>query len=461
MTNTNTQENPQAFDFDLIVIGAGSGGVRASRIAATHGVRVAIIESSRLGGTCVIRGCVPKKLLMYGSSFAADAMDAAGFGWQIGQARHDWPHLIAVKNKEIDRLESIYHRMLMEAGVTLIKGEGRMTSPHEVSVAGKTYSAGKILIATGSWPDTPDITGLRAHAISSNEALDLPTRPQKLVIFGAGYIALEFASIFNALGTQVHVIYRADLPLRGFDEDIRRHSVEAFKARGITMHSHKTITSVSSAGAGYLVHLDDKTSLTVDKVMAATGRKPNIAALGLEAIGVKTNAKGAISIDDRSQTSLPSIFAIGDVTDRVTLTPVAIAEGHAFADSVFGNKPRSIDYENIPSAIFSQPPIASVGLSESQAQTRYGEIEIYESRFRAMKHSISGRDEQIYMKLITDKASDRVIGVHMLGADSAEIMQGIAIAVKMGARKSDFDATIGIHPSTAEEFVLMRQKRAS
>ena len=447
------------YDYDLIVIGAGSGGVRAARISASHGARVAVIEESRPGGTCVIRGCVPKKLLVYGASFAGEFEDAAGFGWDVGTPTHDWGALIHAKDKEIERLEGIYRNLLSNAGVTLIEGTGQVASPHEVRVGGDVYTAERILIAVGGWPNIPDIDGLRDHAITSNELLDLKQRPDSIVIQGAGYIALEFASLLNALGTEVHLIYRADLPLRGFDEDVRHHVTHALRERGIILHDGEEILSVRESGDKKSVQLKKGGMLSVDVVMSAAGRLPKTNGLGLEALEIERAPNGAIIVDETSQSSIPSIYAVGDVTDRVNLTPVAIGEGHAFADSIYGNKPRLMSHDKIASAVFCMPQIASVGLSESQAREAY-DVLIFESRFRAMRNTLSGRSEQTYMKLIVDKKSDVVLGVHMVGPDSAEIMQGIAIAVKMGATKSDFDATVGIHPSAAEEFVTMRTPKA-
>ena len=452
----------EKFDYDLIVIGAGSGGVRAGRIAAGHGARVAVIEGDRPGGTCVIRGCVPKKLLMYASSFAADFADAPGYGWQIGQTTHDWPALIAAKDAEIGRLEGIYRMLLKNAGADLIEGWARIGGAHEVIVGARSYTAAKILLAMGGTPQMLDVPGMHDHAISSNEALDLPELPDEMVIYGSGYIALEFAGIFNGLGTKTHLVYRSDLPLRGFDEDVRLHIATAMADRGIILHPGTVIDAVTGALgiAGKTVQLSSGQSLDVGCVMAATGRRPNSANLGLEELGVALGKQGEIIVDARSQTNLPSIYAIGDVTNRINLTPVAIAEGHAFADSEFGQNVRIADHLNVASAVFSQPPIASVGLSEADARAAFSQVTVFDSQFRAMKNTISGRGEKTYMKLIVDTASDIVVGVHMLGPDCGEIMQGIAIAVKMGATKADFDATIGIHPTAAEEFVTMRVPRS-
>ena len=447
-------------DFDLIVIGAGSGGVRASRISAGHGARVAVIEESRPGGTCVIRGCVPKKLLMYGSAFSADAADAAGYGWRVTVDGHDWPALISAKDSELDRLEGIYRSLLGNAGVELIEGRGTVTGPHSVSVNGREITAGHILIATGGWPQIPDVPGLADHAITSNEALDLPDRPDSVLVYGAGYIAVEFASIFNGFRIETHLVYRGDLPLRGFDEDIRLQSAEALAGRGIILHPGCTLTEVTAAGDRRIAALSNGSRLDVAQVMAATGRAPNTAGLGLEAAGVELGRGGEIIVNPDSRTSVASIYAVGDVTDRIALTPVAIAEGHALADSLFGGRPRQVSYHNIPSAVFTQPPIGSVGMTEAQAAEAFDKITVFTSKFNAMKNTLSGRSEKTFMKLIVETATDKVVGAHMLGPDAGEIMQGIGVAVIAGATKADFDATIGIHPTAAEEFVTMRTPRA-
>ena len=453
-----------SYDFDLITIGAGSGGVRASRIAATHGARVAIIEEDRPGGTCVLRGCVPKKLLVYGASFSAEVEDAVGFGWGFGNFAddfaHNWGNLMTTKEAELDRLAAVYVNLLADAGVALIEGRGIITSPHTVAVGGKEYSAERILIAVGGWPVIPDVAGLKDHAISSNEALSLPHRPDDIVIYGSGYIAVEFAGIFNGYGATTHLVYRGDEPLRGFDSDLRKAFGEAAEERGIILHPSTTITEVSADNGQKKVQLSDGTVLYADAVMAATGRKPMTDGLGLGAAGVKMAANGAVEVDDNSQTNIPSIFAIGDVTNRINLTPVAIAEGHAFADSIYGKNSRRVDHSNVASAVFSMPPIASVGITEDDAMAKGMVITVFTSSFRAMKNTISGRREKTLMKLIVDANSDRVIGAHMLGVDAPEIIQGIAIAVKAGATKADFDATIGIHPTAAEEFVTMRTPRS-
>ncbi|MGC6453367.1 MAG: glutathione-disulfide reductase [Candidatus Puniceispirillaceae bacterium] len=447
------------YEYDLIVIGAGSGGVRAARISAGHGARVAVVEESRPGGTCVIRGCVPKKLLMYGSAFSADVADAFGYGWQVTIDGHDWPALIAAKDAEITRLEGIYRTLLSNAGAELIEGRGTVTGPHGVTVGGRELTAERILIATGGWPQIPEVPGLAEAAITSNEALDLPRLPDRILIYGAGYIAVEFTSIFNGFGVETHLVYRADLPLRGFDADIRAAAVEALSGRGIILHPGCTLTGVAAQDSGKLVSLSDGSELAVDEVMVATGRAPNTASLGLEKAGVALGPRGEVIVDESSKSSVESIYAVGDVTDRVNLTPVAIAEGHAFADSIYGGRPRTISHANIPSAVFTQPPIGSVGLTEEQARQACGDITVYTSHFRAMKFTLSGRRERTFMKLVVDTASDRVVGAHMIGPDSGEIMQGVGVAIIAGATKADFDATIGIHPTAAEEFVTMRTPR--
>ena len=445
--------------YDLVVIGAGSGGVRAARISASHGAKVAVIEGDRPGGTCVIRGCVPKKLLMYGSMFSADVEDARGFGWHVDKPAHDWRHLIAAKNTELNRLESIYVSLLENAGATLIRGFAKVTGPHNIEVNGDEITAQTILVAVGGIPQMIDVPGMYDHAITSNEALDLDNFPSEILIYGGGYIALEFAGIFNGYGAKTHLVYRGDLPLRGFDDDIRRHIAVAMQDRGIILHPGTTIDALEDNKAKKIATLSDGTKMHVDQVMAATGRKPNTDNLGLDQIGVDMGRNGEILVDAYSCTSVPSIYAVGDVTDRVNLTPVAINEGHAFADTLYGNNPRIISHENIASAVFSQPPIATVGLSEADAAKTFDKIRVYESQFRAMKNTISGRGEKTYMKLIVDDTTDKVVGAHMMGPDCWEIMQGIGIAVKAGATKADFDATIGIHPTAAEEFVTMRSPR--
>ncbi|WP_299436710.1 glutathione-disulfide reductase [uncultured Rhodospira sp.] len=446
-----------SYDYDLITLGAGSGGVRASRVAASqYGARVAIVESSRVGGTCVMRGCVPKKLLVYGAHVAEELEDAVGYGWTVDGARHDWGALIANKNTELQRLEGVYHRLLRDAGVTLLEGRGRIVDPHTVEVDGKTYTAGHILIAVGGRPILPDIPGIE-HAITSNEALDLPARPDRIVIVGGGYIAVEFAGIFNALGSRVTEAIRAGQILRGFDEDVRSTLAAEMEKKGIRIRRECQIQSIEKCEDGSLSLLNNcAEEMRADAVMYATGRAPNTEGLGLDAVGIETAQGGAVVVDQYSRTSVDSISAIGDVTDRVNLTPVAIKEGMAFVATVFGDTPTAVDYDAIPSAVFSQPPIGTVGLMEGEARTREP-VDVYLSRFRPMKATLSGRDERAMMKLIVSRETDRVLGAHMVGADAPEIIQGIGIAMKAGATKAHFDATVGIHPTAAEEFVTMRE----
>lgn len=444
------------YDYDLITIGGGSGGVRASRFAAQrHGKKVAVIENMRIGGTCVMRGCVPKKLMVYAAHFAHDFEDSEGFGWELGDNTHDWSRLIASKDAELDRLEGIYHRLLREAGVDEITGKGVVTGPHSVEVNGKTITAEHILVATGGWPHLPNVPGIE-HAITSNEALDLPTRPNHVVIVGGGYIAVEFAGIFHALGAEVHIIIRADNILRGFDQTMRDALRVELENQGIKVHSECTVQSIEKENGRYSLRLDQVDFIETDLVMYATGRKPNTANIGLEENGIELDKNGAVIVDEYSKTSVDSVYAIGDVTDRVQLTPVALAEGMALVRTLYEGKPTSTSYENIPSAVFSTPPIGSVGLTEEDARRDHN-IEIYQSSFKPMKHTLSGRNEKSVMKLIVDKDTDKILGAHMMGIDAPEILQGIGIAVKAGATKADFDATIGIHPTAGEEFVTMRE----
>jgi glutathione reductase (NADPH) len=454
------------YDYDLLVIGAGSGGVRASRFATTqHGKRVGVIENSRVGGTCVMRGCVPKKLLVYGAHFAEAFEDAQGYGWRSDNPTFDWESLINAKSAELDRLEDVYHRILREAGVDEITGTGRVTDPHTVDVDGKALTAEHILIATGGWPFMPEIPGID-HVITSNEALDLKELPARMVIVGGGYIAVEFAGIFNALGVEVDLIIRADNILRGFDDAVRNALRDEMTNKGIRIHCDCQVNSIEPSNNGpsingtdsrYSLRIGQAEFLDTDLVMYATGRRPNTAGLGLEEVGVELAKNGAVIVDAYSKTAVDSIYAIGDATDRVNLTPVALAEGMAVINTLYGDQPVAVDYTNIPSAVFSHPPIGSVGLSESQAREEH-EVDIYMSRFKPMLHTLSGRDEHAMMKLVVDRRTDKVLGVHMVGADAPEIVQGFAVALKGGATKAHFDATVGIHPSAAEEFVTMRQK---
>ncbi len=445
-------------DFDLFVIGGGSGGVRAARIASGHGAKVALAESHRLGGTCVIRGCVPKKLLVYAAHFSEDFEDAPGFGWQVGRADFSWPALIANKDREIHRLEGIYGRLLDKAGVRAFDTRARLTGPNTVALdSGETVTATTILIATGGWPFLPEIPGIE-HVITSNEALHLDEQPRRIVVVGGGYIAVEFAGIFNGLGSQVTQLYRGPQILRGFDDDVRATLAQEIRKKGIDLWVESDVASIEKSGDELQLTLTDGTSLETDAVLYATGRVPNSRNLGLEELGVEFDQAGGIVVDAFSKTSVDNIYAVGDVTNRIALTPVAIAEGHAFADTLYGGMPRKADHENVPSAVFSQPSVATVGLTEAEALERHGAVDVYKSSFRPMRHTLSGREETTFMKLIVAAENDLVVGAHMVGPDAAEIIQGVAIAVKCGAKKADFDATIGIHPTAAEEFVTMREK---
>jgi glutathione reductase (NADPH) len=443
------------FDFDLFVLGAGSGGVRAARIAAGHGARVGICEASRVGGTCVIRGCVPKKLLVYAAHFAEDFEDARGFGWDLGPARFSWPDLIRAKDREIDRLNQIYLRLLSDAGVTLFQTHGSFVDPHRLQMGEQIVSAERILIATGGHPWVPEIPGIE-HAITSDEAFHLEELPERVAIVGGGYIASEFAGIFNGLGSKVFQLYRGDAVLRGFDHDVRRVVGAEMRKKGVELMLEKTVESIRKLEQGLELVLEDGGTLEVDQVMYATGRVPNVRGLGLDASGVEVRATGQIVVDEFSQTNVEHIHAVGDVTSRVNLTPVAIYEGHAFADTVFGGKTRPVNHEFVASAVFSQPPVGTVGFSEEDARVHHGEIDVYRSEFRPMKHTLSGRDEKTLMKLIVDRASQKVIGIHIVGMDAPEIVQGYAVAVKSGLTKERFDCTMGIHPTAAEELVTMR-----
>jgi len=445
------------FDYDLVTIGAGSGGVRASRLAGGYGARVAIAEQGRVGGTCVLRGCVPKKLLVYGAHFADDFADARAYGWDPGAPGFDWPALIAAKNRELTRLEGVYERVLRDNKVDILVGTARLADPHTVEVAGRTVTAERILIATGGAPSVPRVPGVH-FAVTSNEALELPALPRRVVIAGGGYIAVEFAGIFNALGAEVTVVIRAPNILRGFDDDIRETLAAEMEKRGVGIRRGTLIQSIEQVANGRSVVLSGDEEIETDLVMFATGRLPNTRGLGLDAVGVALDDKGAVVVDEWSRTAVPHIYAVGDCTDRMNLTPVAIAEGRAFAENEFNGKSIRMTYENIPSAVFSQPPVGTVGLTEERARAR-GAVDVYLSRFKPMKHTLTGRDERVMMKLVVDAASDRVLGCHMVGVDAPEIIQGMAVALTCGATKAQVDATLGIHPTAAEEFVTMREKR--
>ncbi|WP_297186811.1 glutathione-disulfide reductase [uncultured Porticoccus sp.] len=444
-------------DVDLFVIGAGSGGVRTARMCAQQGLRVVVAESQYLGGTCVNVGCVPKKLFVYASSFREEFRAAKGFGWQVGESSFDWPTLRDNKNREIQRLNDIYGNLLDKAGVELVEGWAKILGPDSVEINGQVYRCKKILIATGGTPFVPEFPG-REYAITSNEAFYLDSLPDRIVIVGGGYIAIEFAGIFNGLGVETHLLYRGELFLRGFDQDVREVLKEEVEKQGVILHFSTDIESIEKMDDGlFKAVLNSGDSIEAGLVMYATGRRPNIEGLGLENTTIETRANGAIIVDDYFQTAEPSIYAIGDVIGRVELTPVAINEGMALTKTLVTDVPTTIDYTNIPTAVFSQPNTASVGLTEEQAREVYGDnLRIYRSKFRAMKETLGGGDNKVFMKLIVINDNDRVVGCHMVGEGAGEIIQGIAIAVKMGATKADFDATIGIHPTAAEEFVTMR-----
>ena len=450
------------FDVDLFVIGGGSGGVRAARIAAGYGARVMVAEEYRMGGTCVIRGCVPKKLLVMGSHIRHEIADAAGFGWTIPSATFDWPTLIANKDKEIARLEAAYTANVEKSGARIVKTRALLEDAHTVRLAtGEKVAAKYVLIATGGAPNHGRMIPGIEHVISSNKAFHLEKLPRRIVIQGGGYIALEFACIFAGFGSDVTVVYRGDNILRGFDDDVRAHVRSEMEKEGISIVTGCTVEKVELSGEGYVSHLSSGSSLASDRVMFAIGRHANVANLGLEKAGVAINpANGGIAVNEYSQTSMPNIYAIGDVTHRVNLTPVAIREGHAFADTVFGKRDVKADHVDIPTAVFSQPEIGTVGLTETQARAQYSHVDIYKTTFKPMKATLSGRDTRVLMKLVVDGVSDRVLGCHIVGDYAAETIQAVAIAVKMKATKADFDATVALHPTSAEELVTMRTPSA-
>lgn len=458
------------FDYDLLVIGAGSGGVRASRMAAAKGLRVGVIENRYLGGTCVNVGCVPKKLFVYASEYPEKILEARGFGLDASLNDFDWHTLRDNKTNEIKRLNGIYQRMLEQAGVEIIHGTGQLLDAHRVQVGEQVVSSERILIATGTWPFTPDIDGIE-HAITSNEAFYLEQFPKRVVVVGGGYIAVEFAGIFNGLGSETHLLYRGDNILRGFDDDVRTFAREQIDAKGVNVHTHTDIVRIEKTADGtFRCHLNNGKHLDVDCVMYATGRRPMTDGLNLGAVGVNTRDNGMLVVDDWFQTSVPSIYALGDVIGTPALTPVALAQGMKFVNHLYGKNPsdtqgeldqQPLSYELIPTAVFCQPNIGTVGLTESQAKQQFaGDVSVYESAFKAMRHTLSGLSERTYMKLLVQRSTDKVIGVHMVGPDAGEMIQGLAVSMTAGATKADFDATLGIHPTAAEEFVTMRTPKA-
>lgn len=443
------------YDYDLFVIGAGSGGVRAARMSAQYGARVAIAEQQYLGGTCVNVGCVPKKLFVYASAFSEEFASAQGFGWQLNAPRFNWNFLRDNKDTEIGRLNSVYAELLNTAGVTLLEERACITAPHKVAVGGRQYSCRYILVCTGGRPFVPDFAGAE-HVITSDQAFYLDVLPKTIVIVGGGYIGVEFAGIFHGLGVETHLVYRGPLFLKHFDEDLRQTLAEEMRKKGVHLHFDATIEEVSRTDGKLTSRLSSGTTLVSDAVMYATGRQPNTQNLGLDKTAVQTDKKGAVIVDDKFRTAEPSIYAIGDVIGRVELTPVAIQEGMVLAENLFKGGAQTMNYEFIPTAVFSQPNLGTVGYTELQARQRFANIDVYLSRFKPMKQTLGGIDEKVLMKLIVDKDTDRVVGCHMVGEGAGEIIQGLAVAIKAGASKADFDATVGIHPTAAEEFVTMR-----
>ena len=443
------------YDFDLFVIGAGSGGVRASRMSAGYGARVAVAEASSLGGTCVNLGCVPKKLMVYASSFSAAAADAEGFGWTVPTPTFDWATLIANKDREIGRLNGIYQGLLEGSGVRIINGRARLLDRHTVEVDGNSFTAERILVATGGRPFKSEIPG-HDLTITSDEIFHLDRQPERIVIAGGGYIAVEFAGILKGMGSDVTLVYRGPLFLRGFDDDVRAALAEEMRKRGITLLFDTLIEKIEGTGDALSATTNHGDVIEADQVLSAMGRLPNTGGLGLEEVGVELTTRGAVVVNENLESSVSGIYAIGDCIDRVALTPVALAEGMAIAETLFNDNPTVVDYTNIPSAVFSQPNIGTVGLTEAEARADGFDVEIYRSTFRPMVHTMSGRNEKTMMKLVVDRKTDRVLGIHMVGPDAGEIIQGLAVAIKAGATKATFDSTIGIHPTAAEEFVTMR-----
>tara|TARA_B100000686_G_scaffold324935_1_gene381109 strand:+ start:358 stop:1731 length:1374 start_codon:yes stop_codon:yes gene_type:complete len=452
------------FDFDLLTIGAGSGGVAATRRAGNYGARSAICEADRVGGTCVLRGCIPKKFLVYAGHFSQEVSDSVGYGWSTTGVTFDWQKLISHKDAELDRLHGIYQGMLDKAGVEVLLGKASLVDKHKVLVespnGSKEVTAENILVATGGWPQVPNGMG-PGPFLTSNEALSLDKLPERLIVVGGGYIAVEFCGIFNSLGVEVTEVIRADQILRGFDQDVRGHLENEMIRKGIKVRAGVTIDRITGSSGEYSVGLSDGTILEAEEILFATGRNPNTSGLGLDEIGIRLSDNGAIKVDEWSRTSIPNIYAIGDCTDRINLTPVAIAEGRALADSLYNDDPKTVDYGSVASAVFSQPPVGTVGMSENEARSKFESISIYQSEFRPLKATVSGDEGRTLMKLVVDETSRRVIGCHMVGDDAPEIIQGIAIALKCGATKEQFDATMAIHPTAAEEFVTMYEAKGS
>ena len=441
-------------DFDLFVVGGGSGGVACARRAASHGARVGLVEESRMGGTCVHRGCIPKKFLVYASHFHHEFEDAAGYGWTVGESSFDWATMVAAKCKELDRLEGIYRRLLKESGVTSFDGRGALIDANTVEVDGARHSADTLLVATGGWPFIPDLPGSEL-AITSNEAFDLPELPERIVIVGGGYIACEFACIFNGLGVEVVQLYRSDMILRGFDMDVREICCEEMRKTGVDVRLNENAVKLEKSSNGIVVTTSQGNRLEADQVMFATGRAPNTAGIGIEEVGVELNHKGAVNVDSGSCSNVANIYAVGDCTDRVNLTPVAIHEGRCLAETLYNNNPQIPDHRNIPTAVFTQPEIGTVGMSEEDARTHCAAVDIYKTRFRPLKHTLTGRDETVFMKLVVDRSNDRVVGCHMIGSGAGEMSQLLGVAIKAGATKAQFDETVAVHPTSAEELVTM------
>ena len=440
--------------FDLFVVGGGSGGVACARRAASHGARVALVEESRMGGTCVHRGCIPKKFLVYASHFQHEFEGAAGYGWSVGESSFDWSAMVAAKSKELDRLEGIYRRLLKDSGVTVIDGRGALVDANTVEIDGARHSADTILVATGGWPVLPEIPGAEL-AITSNETFDLAQLPERIVIVGGGYIACEFACIFNGLGVEVVQLYRSDMILRGFDMDVREICCDEMRKTGVDVRLNENAVKLEKGSGGITVTSSQGNSLEADQIMFATGRAPNTGGIGFDRVGIELNHKGAVNVDSGSCSNIANIYAVGDCTDRVNLTPVAIHEGRCLAETLYNNNPQIPDHRDIATAVFTQPEIGTVGMSEEDARIHCAAVDIYKTRFRPLKHTLTGRDETVFMKLVVERGNDRVVGCHMIGSGAGEMAQILGVAIKAGATKAQFDETVAVHPTSAEEFVTM------